>query len=191
MYQKYQTEAIILSARESGEADKVFAFYTRDFGLVRARATSVRSEKSKMRYALQSYALVNVALVRGRSGWRAAGASAATSAIDKDVSGVSAFARMSDLVLRLVVGEERNEYLFETLYQAHKALMRERVEAHATIEIVAAARVLYALGYISAEALETALFTHTAYADAHLLEAELMQDKLLSSINKALAQTHL
>src|SRR5665213_2633285 len=161
MYQKYQTDVIVVGARESGEADKTFALYTRDFGLVRARATSVRSEKSKMRYALQSYARADVALVRGKNGWRLAGASAATSAIGKDTSGVSAFARVSDLILKLVAGEERNEYLFETLSHAHTALMRESVEAHATIEIVAAARIMYALGYISAEALETALFTHT------------------------------
>ena len=69
--------------------------------------------------------------------------------------------------------------------------MRERVEASATIEIVCVARVLYALGYLSAEALETALFTHTAYASEHLLEAETKRNKLLSSINKAIAETHL
>ena len=191
MYQKYQTDAIIVGARESGEADKTFALYTRDFGLVRARATSVRSEKSKMRYALQAYSRAYVSLVRGKSGWRAAGASASFSAIDKDPKGVAAFARISDLVLRLVAGEEQNAYLFETLSFAHEALMCERVEAHATIEIVAAARILYALGYISSEALETALFTHTAYADDHLREAEALQDQLLASINRAIAQTHL
>ena len=191
MYQKYQTEAIVVGARESGEADKNFALYTRDFGLVRARATSVRSEKSKMRHALQLCSRASVALVRGKSGWRLAGASAATNAIGKDPRGVSAFARMGELVVRLVAGEERNEYLYEALAQAHEALMRERVQAVATIEIVAVARVLYSLGYLSAEAMETALFTHTAYADTHLREAETIQDALLSSINKALSQSHL
>jgi recombinational DNA repair protein (RecF pathway) len=191
MYQKYQTEAIVVGSRESGEADKTFALYTREFGLVRARATSVRSEKSKMRYALQSYARADIALVRGRNGWRAAGASVSTGATSKDVAGVSAFARISDLVLRLVAGEERNDYLFETLSDVHMALMCERVEAVATIEIVAVARILYSLGYISAEALETALFTHTAYAEDHLREAEALQDQLLASINRAIAQTHL
>ena len=191
MYQKYQTEAIVVGARESGEADKTFALYTRDFGLVRARATSVRNEKSKMRSALQLCSRANVALVRGKSGWRLAGAAAAMSAMGKDVSGVSAFARMGELVVRLVAGEEHNEYLYEALAQAHEALMRERVEAVATIEIVAVARILYSLGYLSAEAMETALFTHTAYADTHLREAETIHDALLSSINKALSQSHL
>ena len=191
MYQKYQTDAIVVGSSESGEADKSLALYTRDFGLVRARATSVRSEKSKMRYALQTYARANVALVRGKSGWRAAGASASTTTVGKDGTGVSAFARISELVTKLVAGEDHNEYLFDAIAEAHTALMREHVESVATIEIVAVARILYALGYLSAEALQTALFTHTAYAEPNLREAEVIQDELLMSINKALSQTHL
>jgi len=191
MYQKYQTDAIVIGSRESGEADRSLALYTRDFGLVRARATSLRSEKSKMRYALQSYARANVALVRGKSGWRAAGASASTTTVEKDGAGIAAFARISELVMKLVAGEDHNEYLFDAIAEAHTALMREHVESVATIEIIAVARILYALGYFSAEALETALFTHTAYADTHLREAEVIQDALLLSINKALSQTHL
>src|SRR5665213_2708544 len=70
MYQKYHTEALVLGSRESGEADKVFALFTRDFGLVRARASSVRSESSKMRYALQKYSRASISLVRGKRGWR-------------------------------------------------------------------------------------------------------------------------
>jgi hypothetical protein len=89
------------------------------------------------------------------------------------------------------VGEEPNDYLFDALAQAHDALMQENLESAATIEIVAVARVLYSLGYLSAEALETALFTHTAYGDPELSEAERMKDRLLLSINKAIAETHL
>ena len=53
MYEKYQTEALVLGNREMGEADRVIALFTRDFGLVRARASSIRTERSKMRYAIQ------------------------------------------------------------------------------------------------------------------------------------------
>ena len=76
MYQKYQTEALVLGSRERGEADRVFALYTRDFGLVWARASGVRRENSKMRYALQSYCYIQTGLVRGKRGWRLAGGSA-------------------------------------------------------------------------------------------------------------------
>lgn len=191
MYQKYHTECLVLGSREYGEADKVLALYTSDFGLVRARASAVRSEHSKMRYALQKFARANVSLVKGKRGWRAAGATALESA-SGDVQGVAAFARICELVLRLVHGEEKSDYLFAALSEAHGALMaKHNADVIGVIEIVCVARVLFALGYISSEALSTALFTHTAYTGDSLLEAETLKDKLLSSINKAIAETQL
>ena len=190
MYQKYHTEAIVLGSFDSGEADRTIVLFTRDFGLVRARATGIRSEHSKMRYAVQHFAYAYTSLIKGKRGWRLAGATARVHPTG-DLRGIAAFARIAELTVRLVAGEEKNEYLFEVLAEAHRALMQHHVPAVATIEIVCAARVLYALGYLSAEALETALFTHTAYADQHLLEAEGLRDKLLHSINKAISETHL
>ena len=200
MYQKYQTDALVLGSRETGENDRTFTLFTREFGLIRARASAVRTEKSRMRYALQNWARANAGLVRGKRGWRLAGASAIQSA-QGDARGVAAFARIAELTARLVHGEEKNEYLFAVLAEAHDALMsagggpsfggQENSSIFGTIEIVCVARVLYALGYLSAEALETALFTHTAYTGEHLLEAETMREKLLSSINRAISETHL
>src|SRR3989338_5138616 len=190
MYQKYQTEALVLGSVERGEADKVFALYTRDFGLVRARASAVRAECSRMRYAIQNYSCIHAALVRGRRGWRVGGAIARTGPYG-GIKSISVFARIARLVLRLVAGDEKNEYLYTALAAAHGALMDKKCEAQGAIELVCVARVLYALGYLSSEALSTALFTHTAYTGESLLEAETLRDKLLSSINKAIAETKL
>ncbi len=191
MYQKYHTEALVLQALEIGEADRSFALFTRDFGLVRARASAVRSEKSKMRYSLQSFARAHVSLIKGKRGWRMAGASAIRSA-GSDLKSISVFARIATLTMRLVHGEEKNDYLFAALADAHDALMASEAEVpHATIEIVCVARILYALGYLSTEAFEGTLFTHTAYSMEHILEAEEMREKLLTSINKAIAETQL
>ena len=125
MYQKYQTEALVLESRESGESDRAYALFTRDFGLVRARARAVRSEKSKMRYALQNLSRSHVSLVRGKRGWRLAGATAIKNA-HGDPRGVSAFARIAELTARLVQGEDTNEYLFAALAEGHDALMSEK-----------------------------------------------------------------
>ena len=190
MYQKYQTDVLVLGSREQGEADRTYTLYTRDFGLVRARASAVRSEKSKMRYALQNYSRANVSLVKGKRGWRIAGARAGEGIpATADARGVSALARVSELVQRLVQGEGHNEYLFETLIEAHNAFLKGGEVP--TMEIMCVARVLYALGYISAEALQTAIFTHTGYTLEHVHEAEGLKEKLLSSINRAISETHL
>ena len=79
--------------------------------------------------------------------------------------------------------------MFAALAEAHGALKQSAVQP--TIEIVCVARVLYALGYISSEALETVLFTTTGYGDPELSEAERLKDALLLSINKAIAETQL
>src|ERR1700739_1146986 len=114
MYQKYNTEALVLGSREFGEADKVFSLYTKDFGLVRARASAVRNERSKMRYALQKFSRINASLVGGKAGGGVAGARGIQNAPGHIRSG-STFARIAELVLRLVHGEEQNEYLFAAL----------------------------------------------------------------------------
>jgi recombinational DNA repair protein (RecF pathway) len=191
MYQKYQTEALVLRSYERGEADRVFALYTKEFGFVWARASAVRRESSKMRYALQNYARAKVSLVRGARGWRLAGAHALSHITPENVSGITVFARVARLLDRLLAGEDVNTYLYETLMEAHAAIQRELKEQHAAIELVCVARVLYSLGYLSAEATGSALFTHAAYAPPDLAEAENIRTKLLSSVNKALSGTHL
>lgn len=189
MYQKYYTDAVVLGSREQGESDRVFALYTKDFGLVRARASAVRKESSRMRYALQHYSLVQIALVRGKRGWRAGGASALPERLALD--GASTFARIARLVLRLVAGEERNEYLFTTLAETVSALSKNAKDTFPLIEVVCVARVLFSLGYLSAEAQRTTLFAHAAYTERDLSEAMTLQEKLLSTINRTIAETHL
>ncbi|OGG72917.1 hypothetical protein A3A38_02750 [Candidatus Kaiserbacteria bacterium RIFCSPLOWO2_01_FULL_53_17] len=191
MYQKYQTEAIVLRSYERGEADRMFALFTLEFGFVWARVSAVRREVSRMRYALQSSARANVSLVRGSRGWRIVGAAAIAPIDVGNKSGAATFARIAQLLERLSPGEEANPYLFSTLAEAHEALMREAKEAHPMIELIAVARMLYALGYLSTEALGTALFTETLFAPVHLTEAEAQKQKLLSSINRALSETQL
>ena len=189
MYQKYHTEAIVLGSEARGEADRSIALMTRDFGLVRVRASAVRSEHSKMRYASQNYSCAVVSLVKGKRGWRLAGA--ASRALPKSAPGLSAFVRICELTQRLVAGEEKNEYLFDVLAEAHRVLMDTTADAVPTIEIVSVARILFALGYISAEALQTTLFTHTQYGNDHMQEAEIIKETMLKSINRAIAETHL
>ncbi|HWO07674.1 MAG TPA: recombination protein O N-terminal domain-containing protein [Candidatus Paceibacterota bacterium] len=219
MYQKYQTEALVLRSYERGEADRVFALYTEAFGLVWARASAVRRESSRMRYALQNYAQANVALVRGVSGWRVVGAMA-LSETSMPEAAAAVFARIANLADRLIAGEEKNEYLYRALVEARRTLLEAPRETQATIELLCVARILYALGYLSADALgnghasssaedvrdpashrrapalrrgpnPTSLFTHAAYGLPELSEVEAGRQKLLSSVNKAISETHL
>jgi recombinational DNA repair protein (RecF pathway) len=191
MYDRYTTEALVLASFPRGEADKTLRLMTRDFGLMYARGISLRREVSKLRYATQDYSRLFAELVRGKHDWRLVGAVQVASPTTGDRKGVATFARIADLVVRLVVGEDHNEYLFDTIAQAHGALIREQGNDSATVEIVCVARVLYALGYLSTEAFTTTLFTHTAYSATHIAEAEYLKAPLVSSINRALSETQL
>lgn len=191
MYAKYQTDALIIGNRSSGESDKLFSLYTREFGLVRARCTGVRAEKSRMRYALQSFAHAQVALVRGAHGWRVVGAIAGDTLASGTPHGVAAFVRIAQLVERLVAGEEKNEHLFNILTGAHMVLRNPECGDSAAVELVAVARILHTLGYLSGEALQAAFLTHTAFEMDDVQLAEAHREALLSSINRALSETHL
>jgi recombinational DNA repair protein (RecF pathway) len=191
MYQKYQTDALVLRNYERGEADRVFALFTKEFGFVWARASAVRRENSRMRYSLQSGALARISLVRGHKGWRAAGASALSQLDMTERSGAQAFGRIALLLERLAGAEESNPYLFDTLVESHGALMREDTELHPIIELVAVARMLFALGYLSQEAFGTALFAETAFTPTGLRAVQEVRPRLLSSVNKAISETQL
>lgn len=189
MYQKYYTDALVLSHRELGEADRTFSLYTKDFGLLRARASAVRAEKSRMRYALQTGGRADTGLVRGARGWRVAGAVPLSGAV-RGKGGI-AFARIAQLVERLIAGEEENSYLFAALAEAHTAFDRASEDALGSVELICVARVLYALGYLSAEATSSALFAHALYGAEELSAAERERDTILASVNRAIAATHL
>jgi recombinational DNA repair protein (RecF pathway) len=194
MYQKYHTDAIVLASWEHGEADKVYALYTKDFGMVRARASAVRRESSKMRYALQNYSLCSVSLIRGKRGWRVAGArSSKRQASQSSILELCTFGRIADLITKLVTGEERNEYLYTTIVEARNALFSAPLEKESisNIEILCVVRVLYALGYVSNEALQSTLFRHSEFTVEHLAETESRRIELLASINTALTETQL
>lgn len=189
MYEKYHTEALVLAGRESGEADKVFALYTHDFGLVRARASGVRAEHSKMRYAMRQYGYASVSLVKGTRGWRVAGARALSGSFPS-IEALRSFARITELALRLIVGEDRNEYAFKTLSSMHTALCEEgaRIE---DIELLAVARLLYALGYLPQDSLPADTSEHTSFDKIALDVSKAEREVFLQSVNQALMQTQL
>lgn len=191
MYQKYTTDALVLRGYERGEADKMFALFTREFGLLWARGTAVRRENSRMRYALQRGARARVSLVRGVRGWRTVGAVSTTLFEPGKKDALATFVRLTELLERLVRGEGTHPYVFDTLVHAHATLQSEPKEAYPLIELVAVARMLFSLGYLSTESLGSALFLETSYGSTTLSTAREQKQKLLSSVNRSLSETQL
>ena len=190
MYAKYHTNAIVLGSTAQGEADKRIVLFTREFGLIRARATALRREDSRMRYALQHFSCARVSLVRGETGWRAVGALAQHSYTNISRGALSSFARIAQLVVRLVGEEEKNERLFILLESAQLAFASSDPEAISRIELLCVARILHTLGYLSESAVGV-IYTDALFAPQALEIVSQNRDTLLSSVNRALSETHL
>ena len=69
-YSTYTTEAIVCGSRDSNTSDRSYLLFTERAGMLWASARSVRTEKSKQRYALVDFSVIRVSLVRGKSAWR-------------------------------------------------------------------------------------------------------------------------
>lgn len=186
-YRIYRTRAIVLRSYPYREADRTFALYTEDFGLIYVRAQGVRHERSRLRYALCNLSFAKIALVRGKAGWRLTGA-VADSGAPRERSALLAQARIASLISRLVGGEEANQYLFDTIIGARDLLMAGGDPE--LIEIVSVSRILHTLGYVAPESVDGNIF-QPIYEISTLESARTTVPRLVARINKALAETQL
>lgn len=67
MNKLYTADAIIIRARDYGEADKILTLYTKEYGKIQAIAKGVRKPTSRNRGGVQIFAHSRVLLYRGRS----------------------------------------------------------------------------------------------------------------------------
>lgn len=148
MRHKYETHGIVLSRSPLGEVSAFIIILTEDFGLVRVKAQSIRRPGAKLSAALATFVESSLILVHGREGWRVTGAIQEENwlkRISKTATRQRA-ARLSGLLLRLVAGETKNPSLFLIMRGFLKALSELPEDAHEAAEILAAIRILAALG---------------------------------------------
>lgn len=151
-YQVYTTDAIVCGSWERGEHDRSLLLFTRDVGMVIARAAGARGVRSKLRYALQDFSQVRVSLVRGKQSWRITGVEPNGNLyfVAKSRDGRAAMLRGVRLLRRLIHGEEIHAELFSVANDGLSYLITlESKDENA--ETLFALRVLYQLGYIASD----------------------------------------
>jgi DNA repair protein RecO (recombination protein O) len=196
MHTLYSTECIVLGGVDSGEANKYISLFTKDIGLVRAVAKSVREEKSKLRYSLQDYSFTYTTLVRGREVWRITGAEEIYSLhheLKEDANKLFTVMQILNLLDRLVHGEEKNEYLFNTLSQGLEFLRNNKMNKKnlKNFEHLIVLRMLYSLGYIAKKNNLDELLWETFVNQKLLKETESKRKDIIFAINRALKEAHL
>ena len=189
-YTTYTTDALVMAARDRGGADRSVQLFTETHGMLSARASSVREERSKMRYSLQPFSLITVTLIRGKHEWRIIGAlpghNVFWSAPDRACrASLLKFVRLID---RYITGEEEGAELFRIAKEAVTYLATSGSEVAYR---VATFRLLAALGYIAPEAGLAALLDERPFADIVRGYDPVLDDRLTKDINRALSVSHL
>jgi recombinational DNA repair protein (RecF pathway) len=205
MHHIYHTEGIILSSKNFGEAGKYYSIFTRDLGLIHARAQGVRKLSSKLRFVLQDFAYLKIDLVAGREIFRVTNASKTNvlEQITKKPETLKVFSNIARLLVRLLAGVEPNEALFVDLL--HGLTLLEKIQkkeparnaTHSVaggdlrnIEAIIVLRILHNLGYIGDED-SVQNFIKSPFEENIIFELSKGRTQVLQQINKALKETHL
>lgn len=189
-YQTYITEAVVCGVRESNTSDRVYLLFTRDAGMVFAHAKSVREEKSKHRYALQSFSRIRVTLVRGKAGWRITGTEPLENFYNNATSRESrAFYRRVVLFVRRVMqGETVHHTIFDDVVTVFTGLDKYNLK---TTEQVLALRILHTLGYVAPKPEYQELLRNSISPDLVDSLPKNQEEKCRSVVEYALVQSQL
>lgn len=192
----YQTQCIVVGARDGLEANRTFFLLTEDLGLVAASAQGIRLERSKLRYALTEGAMLTVSLVRGREQWRVVGAVSnehVWQVYRDNRIALTLFTRICALVVRLVPRDEAHgdvHALVTTLTESLKNLEYLTGERAIFLEGVVVARLLDMLGYFPKKEEYRDLLA--APLTPELVDTmNVVRSAFIADINRALQASHL
>ena len=160
MYRVHHTEGIILAASDSGEADRMYTVYTKDYGKLSIFAKGVRHEKSKLRYHLCLFARLRLSFVEGKDILRLIDAKE-LEAPSTDERAWFIARRSAAFICRMVAGSERDAELWGVITSTFH-LFATGSEIPLSFDDEFKARLLNRLGYLederaNADAVEEAL----------------------------------
>ena len=190
-YTKYHTEGIVLKSFDVGEASRGYHIFTRDLGLVYAKAQSVRELKSKLRCNLQELSHAELSLVRAKNAWRVTHAEAKMhlfSELAKNKAKAKLARRVLKLLRRLLPPEERQEELYTMIVsglsfiRAHSLSPAELINT----EVLLVLRVLNRLGYLGGTDSLGYILASPYMNDMHVSEAGRVRSRAVYEINRAL-----
>jgi recombinational DNA repair protein (RecF pathway) len=188
----YHATGLIVSVRNAGESDREYLLLTRELGIVRARARSVRLARSKLRYILHPYRVLRVDFVRGKAGWRLTSAILLEEFVALQQNRVKRTIAVQCLRLaaRLLQTDEPSVEVYEEAIEVFRALAAASEELAASYEALFAARILAHLGYWRADGRED-LVLHRTIRDVDPRRLSEMRPSLVAAINESLRHSHL
>jgi DNA repair protein RecO (recombination protein O) len=190
----HHTEGFVISGSNYGEANRYLLIFTRDFGLIRASAQSLRKATSKLRFSLQDFSYSKVDLVRGQEFWRVTNARKISGFEDfhQNLEAIKMLANIFRLIKRLCHGEEENPELFEYLKEIYGFLEKEKLDSEdiKNFEAVSVLKILHCLGYVGSGA-DLSIFVSNSLSHSMLSQARTARRLLIEEINKSLRESQL
>ncbi len=204
MYHFYHTPGFVLSAQDISEGSRMLSLFTRELGLVRVHARSIREQRSKLRGFLQPLSFAQVALVRGRELWRLTTAGPANTFFSQDslvgtresCGGTLAWAkrlalaRVASTLERQLQGEEQDSALYDCFHDGLNYLPQCSDEKLLVWETLLSARLLSRLGYGHLESI-TPQLASDEWSDESFTTASKYESALSSLISNALSASQL
>ncbi len=182
MRHRYETQGIVLSRVPSGESSALVTILTPELGLIRALVQGIRAEGAKLAPALVTLAESSFILVRGKDGWRVAGATIHQNwFLLMTPVARGRMARISGLLLRLVAGEAEDRELFPIARGLVEAFTKEQEEIHEEIEVLGALKILSALGFD-----QGGVHSGPVFSRELLTEARSSREQYISRINRGI-----
>ncbi|OIO32645.1 MAG: hypothetical protein COZ49_00295 [Candidatus Yonathbacteria bacterium CG_4_10_14_3_um_filter_47_65] len=194
-YHIYRSPAIILTYFDIGESSRLLRLFTKEFGIVFARAQGVRELRSKQRYNLRSLSLINIDMVRGRGSWRIISAETrrSFSSIMGDEKKREAIAAPLLLLKKMFVGETADSGLFDDVI-CGMAFLEKGIflkEELRDFEVLFVSKILYHLGYWEAHASDRELFSGDSWSIDAFASMRPLRRELVARINQAISAAHL
>ncbi|HHT63397.1 MAG TPA: DNA repair protein RecO [Clostridia bacterium] len=142
----YRVDALIIRARDFGEADKILTLYTKEYGKIQAIAKGVRKPTSRLRGGVQMFAHSRLLLYRGRSLDIVSQSESVESygSLQEDLVRLVYASYLVELLDIAVPEREPNENLFLTTLLSLRLLLGDDPELVCRMFEI---RLLYLLGY--------------------------------------------
>lgn len=210
MHPIHHSDAFVLDTEGQGEANATVVLFTRELGLISARAQGLRKSAAKLRSHVVPYAYIEVDLVRGRGLWRLISAKTVANKVqekpkkrasqephekidepdDRRGSHTRAFVRLLALIERLVPSEGApDEELFNHVVTSF-SLMHDMALPKKYIDTLMLWKAVSILGYGGNDIRSEILFT-LPLPDAARDMTEEDNTTLIKIVTDALHHSHL
>ena len=124
MFFHYRTKGFILKKVDSGEADRIFTIFTKEFGKLEILAKAIRKIGSKLRGGMEIFYLSDIEFIQGKTHKTLTDAILIENFLNlrKDLKKLKIAFDISEIVDSLIRGEERDEKIWELLKETLERL---------------------------------------------------------------------